>query len=124
MAYIEKEKKVMHHSAKTSVQFCEIIHYTQWAPFGSQKRNTVKNQKKMEMKWKQRGKLLTGKYKDNTFEKYWSITQRIKDICKEWKRLLCQREAVCRSLSPPEAEFTAIIQATSDKEVSPLLWFC
>lgn len=50
MAYVEKEKKVMHHSAKISFPFCEIIHYSQLAPFRSQKRNTVRNQKKMEMK--------------------------------------------------------------------------
>ena len=73
----------MHTSANISFLFCDIIHYTQLAPFWSQKGNTVKNQKTMKMKLKQREKSLIWKHEDDIFEKYWSVTYQFKDFCKE-----------------------------------------
>lgn len=45
----------------------------------------------MKIKWKQREKPLVWKYEDNMFEKNLNITHQIKGICKEWKKMLCQR---------------------------------
>lgn len=70
----EKKKQAVHHWANISFPFCDTIHYSQLAPFWIQKGNTVVNQKTT---WNENKgeKSPIWKYKDNTFEKHWSITQ-------------------------------------------------